>query len=45
MPNDNNDVWVEVTGTYTHTADEVLELIAVAKNGLGYVYFADPVVM
>jgi hypothetical protein len=45
MPNDNNDVWVEVTGPYTHTADEVLELIAVAKNGLGYVYFADPVVM
>jgi len=45
MPNDNNDVWVEVTGTYTHTADEVLELIAVAKNGSGYVYFADPVVM
>ena len=45
MPNDNNDTWEVVTGTYTHTSDEVLELIAVAKNGSGYVYFADPVVM
>lgn len=45
MGNDNNDAWVQVTGTYTHTSDEVLTLIAVAKNASGNVYFADPVVM
>jgi hypothetical protein len=45
MGADTNDTWLEVTGTYTHTADAVLELIAVAKHDEGYVYFADPVVM